>query len=141
MFAEIIEYLNWWKYPVVGEYVKSIVAGNFSISGNTVAPITIAENQWFRISGSLYNDGVYQYSDDLELTDEDFNGEIWLLAIPKSLISIFEEIQAWQSENGKPSAFQSESFGGYSYSRASVDGKPITWQTAFADRLKRWKKV
>ena len=46
--------------------------GDFSVvNGAITPPFDIQENQYFRIVGSVFNDGVYKYTDDLRLIDED----------------------------------------------------------------------
>ena len=43
---------------------------------------------------------------------------------------------------GKESPYTSESFGGYSYTKATdANGAPIGWQKAFASRLNKWRKL
>ena len=62
-------------------FVVSIHEGTFTIDGGKIAPLDfIQENQYFRIVGSVFNDGVYQNTADLVLTDEIFSGsaEIFL---------------------------------------------------------------
>lgn len=140
MLDEILEYLGWWKYPTLGRFVKSIETGSFEISDGVIASVSIADKQYFRIVGSLYNDGVHRADDSLD--NEKFDGQVWLLAIPQSLLLLVEEIRDWQAKSGTPSPFQSESFGGYSYSRASsASGGQVTWRSAFRDRLIPYKKV
>lgn len=110
----------------------------------------IKENQYFRIVGSVFNDGVYKYTDDLELTDEAFHGSIWLMAIPSEFLSLVADIEAWQDKNGSVdsaamSPFYSESFGGYSYSKSagsvSGTGASTTWQTAYKNRLNIYRRI
>ena len=110
--------------------------------------------QYFRISGSIFNDGVWQYSESAtnDMEDETFEGFVWPMAVPKEVSSLLTEINAWIAKyNGSDShadgPFQSESFGGYSYSKAagntSSDGSsadPGTWQNAFRSRLNLWRK-
>ena len=126
--------------------------GTFTIVDGHISGINIAENQYFRIVGSIFNDGVYQYkADGVEgLTDEVFsNGAIWLLAIPKEVINLAVKINAWRAkydsvDSAALSPFNSESFGGYSYSKsgsASNGTNPNAWQSVFADELKRWRKI
>lgn len=107
----------------------------------------IQNKQYFRIVGSVFNDGVYQNIDSLELTDEIFTGAVWLMAIPKDVIDLATEIDAWITEYGDTvnSPFQSESFGGYSYSKANGSSSSgsvnPTWQSVFANQLNRWRKI
>ena len=105
----------------------------------------MSEGQHFRIVGSVFNDGVHQYNDELALTDETFYGEVWALAIPKALLDLVSEIEEWQSKNGEKSAgiYQSESFGGYSYTLKSDSGGngDRSWMGAFSTRLNQWRKL
>lgn len=99
--------------------------------------------------GSVFNDGVYQMTDSLELADEIFDGSIWLMAIPKAFLDLVKEIEDWQKKNGSVdsaamSPFNSESFGGYSYSKGSGksgEGTGTSWQGAYASRLNIWRKL
>ncbi len=113
----------------------------------------LKKGQYFRIIGSIFNDGLYIYGDSIldgdgneaTLQDETFNGEIWLLAPPKAIISLGKEITAWQNKYADQvsSPYASESFGGYSYSKQAItDGIGGTgWQSAFKSRLNRWRKI
>lgn len=127
--------------------------GNFTITSGKLNLDYISYNcmkgQYIRIVGSVFNDGVYKYTDDLELKDETFTGAIWLLAIPQAVINLADEIAEWQTKYGgvdseAMSPYTSESFGGYSYSKngaGSGDGKSGTWQSAFASRMNVWRKI
>lgn len=117
--------------------------GKFEISGGSIAPLDfLQEGQYFRIVGSVFNDGVYQYP-AAYLMDEVFNGAVWAMALPPSIIALAAEIKAYNdSDAGKVSPYTSESFGGYSYTKATdANGSPIGWQKAFASRLNRWRKL
>lgn len=118
--------------------------GTFAIEeGALNVPFLIA-GQYFRINGSVLNDGVYQYP-AAGLTDETFTGEIWPLAIPKALLELVGEIEQWQTTNGKAAdgPYTSESFGGYTYTKAtdSKTGGAVTWESAFRSRLAIWRKL
>ena len=117
--------------------------GTFTISGGSIAPLDfLQEGQYFRIVGSVFNDGVYQYP-ATSLTDEVFEGAVWAMAVPPTLIALSAEIEAYnESDAAKASPYTSESFGGYSYTKATDEnGAPIGWQKAFASRLNRWRKL
>ena len=107
--------------------------------------------QYFRIVDSAVNDGVYQYP-VTTLIDEEFNGAIWGMALPKPFLALLDDIEAWQIKYGAVnsntmSPFNSESFGGYSYSKSSggsgdtAKDKSGTWQGAFGARLAPWRKM
>ena len=117
--------------------------GKFTISGGSIAPLDfLQDGQYFRIIGSVFNDGVHQYPVP-DLTDEVFNGAVWAMAVPPSLIALSTEIEEYnKSDAGKASPYTSESFGGYSYTKATdANGTPISWQKAFASRLNQWRKL
>ena len=121
-----------------------IYSGTFTIKDGGIALPFLANGQYFRICGSVFNDGLHQYPED-DLVDETFNGTIWALAIPKAVIDLADEIQNWQEKNGEASVspYQSESFGGYSYSKATdaETGGAVTWQSAFKKQLSAWRKI
>ena len=118
--------------------------GKYAIKDEKIALPFVQKGQYFRIIGSVFNDGVYQYTDSvaLHLTDETFDGVIWALAIPKAVVKLAEDIEAWEARNAQDTPFVSESFGGYSYSRATnSSGQPAGWQDIFASRLAPYKKL
>ena len=121
-----------------------IYSGTFTIKDGGIALPFLANGQYFRICGSVFNDGLHQYPED-DLTDETFNGTIWALAIPKAVIELADEIGKWQEKNGEAasSPFSSESFGGYSYSKSTdaETGGAVTWQSAFKQQLSAWRKI
>ena len=117
--------------------------GKFEISGGSIAPLDfLQDGQYFRIVGSVFNDGVYQYP-ATSLTDEVFEGAVWAMSLPPDLIALSAEIEEYnKSDAGKPSPFTSESFGGYAYTKATdANGAPIGWKKAFASRLNKYRKL
>ena len=117
--------------------------GKFEISGGSIAPLDfLQEGQYFRIVGSVFNDGVYPYP-ATSLTDEVFEGAVWAMRLPPAVIAIAAEIKAYNdTDAGKASPYISENFGGYGYTKATDEnGAPIGWQKAFANRLAKWRKL
>ena len=131
-------------------YKNDIHIGDWVISNGQISPILDLPTGYIRIVGSRLNDGVHKVS-DLNLVDESFHGGIWIMSPPADFISLVKEIEDWQAKNGKAdsaamSPFQSESFGGYSYSKASgrsSSGSSIvpTWQSVYASRLNRYRRI
>ena len=124
--------------------------GVFHIEDGTIQEEPfLKENQYFRIVGSVFNDGVYKYENDLELVDETFDGAIWAMAVPSEVIALADRIDEWQKKYGavdgmNMSPYNAESFGGYSYSKSgggAGDGSTGTWQKAFASELDLWRKI
>lgn len=120
--------------------------GTYTISGGTLSLPFLQEGQYFRIVGSVFNDGVYAYPlGETEFRDETFTGAIWAMKIPPPVEQLATEIDAWVRKNGEAvvSPYQSESWGGYSYSLKSGGGESgaLSWQSVFAGRLNRWRKL
>ena len=123
--------------------------GKFEILNHALDGVTISTGQYYRIIGSVFNDGVYKRGiDDLALEDEEFNGAVWKMAVPSAFLSLVDEIEDWSAkyltaDSAALSPFVSESFGGYSYSKAgnSTSGDTgASWADAFAKRLNAWRK-
>lgn len=75
------------------------------------------------------------------MIDEIFDGAVWALAVPKAVIALTDEINTWSSKN-QPSGFTSESFAGYSYSKATnASGMAVGWQDVFRRRLNAWRRM
>lgn len=116
----------------------------FTIENGSI-DLPLQEGQYFRIIGSTFNDGVYQYP-TTSLVDEVFRGAVWAMAVPPAVIALSGEIDAWQAQyaDALKSPYVSESFGGYSYTigtgYSSTNTNP-TWQDIFAARLKQWRKI
>lgn len=132
MLETVLMYLNNWF--IVDRYDDT-----YTIEDGGITLPFLVNGQYFRIVGSVFNDGVYQYP--AELTDETFDGSVWALAIPKALLSTVEEITAWTAKNGDSGPYTSESFGGYSYSKATNSkGMAVGWRDVFSAQLAPWKK-
>lgn len=140
MLEEVLRYIN-------NRFERDHLHGLFSVEGGTIDSPSIQEGQYFWVEGSMFNDGLHQHP-DFGMRDEEFEGSIWLLAVPASVVEIAAEIREWQGKNTDitNSPYQSESFGGYSYSKAQggVEGNetpPAAWQTQFGARLRPYRKL
>lgn len=139
MLEQVLMHLkNWFLVP------GGIHEGTYTIEDGGITLPFLANGQYFRICGSVFNDGLHQYPAS-DLKAETFEGNVWALAVPQAVIDLAAEIEAWQKKNGEASVspYQAESFGGYSYSKAtdSASGGAVTWQTAFRSRLNAWRKL
>lgn len=126
--------------------LKDIHPGEYTISNGSIDLPFLLNNQYYRIVGSVFNDGVHKYGDTHDvLTDETFVGAVWAMALPLSVIALSNEIDAWNTQNADilSSPYTSESFGGYSYSKASgvSGGGAFTWKDQFASRLSKWRRL
>ncbi len=140
MLEQVLDYIH-------NYFVKEEHRGKFKIVGGELIVNFLQTNQYFKIGGSVLNDGVFQYP-ATDLQDEEFEGVIYSMAVPRSLLDLTEEIQGWVDKFGEASAspYQSESFGGYSYNKGSVVGNNgksgmVTWQSVFGTRLNAYRKI
>lgn len=122
-------------------FAVDIVPGEYTVNDGEITLPFLAAGQFFRVVGSVFCDGVYRCGDKLP-ADETFDGAIWALAIPPALDAIAVEIEEWKAKNADvlASPYQSESFGGYSYSKGTGSDS-VSWQGVFAKRLNRWRKL
>lgn len=124
-------------------FAVKVHSGDFEVIGGKLSPLDFLQNgQYFRIVGSVMNDGVYRYPYS-GLTDETFSGEIWALAVPPTLIALAADIEEYEKKAKETvSPYTSESFGGYSYTKATdSNGSPLSWEKVFAKRLNKWRKI
>lgn len=137
MLDHVLAYLRNWF--VVGHY-----DGNITIENGEIKNVSLLDGQYFKIVGSILNDGTYKFP-AFTLKDEQFNGSVYALAIPPDLLDLVQEIEGWQEKNGTAASglYQSESFGGYSYTikNGADSSGGFAWQNAFATRLNRWRKI
>lgn len=145
--ADLCTELNNW-------FDRSRYFGSFVIEdgvidlGDLVSDGSLKDGQYFRIIGSTFNDGVYKYPAS-DLIDEVFEGAVWAMAVPPAVIAMQAEIDDWMNKYGEivNNPYQSESFGGYSYSKSSGGGSANngidagSWQNQFRSRLNKWRKI
>lgn len=134
---------NWFDRDNLGRFYH-VESGALSIKDGALLGVDawLKEGQYYRILGSVFNDGLHKQGDDL--ADEDFNGCAYALAVPKEVIALSERISEWQKENASAvqNPYTSESFGGYSYTlKSGNNGAALTWKDAFENELRRWRKL
>ena len=146
MLTQLCQYLRNW-FVIKGK----VACDKFTVAGGTITARRLRlsdflqEGQYYRLEGSVFNDGVHQYgAGDLQ-DEQEFAGTISAMAIPQDVIALDAEISQWIADNAGAinSPFQSESFGGYSYSKGYAGGEAqgVTWQGQFAARLAQWRKI
>ena len=145
MLTELCQELRNW-------FERKKFFGTFTIeSGQIDLPDgSLQSGQYFRIVGSVFNDGVHKYDPESEsqLVDEVFEGAIWSMGVPPAVVDLSERISEWVTKYGDSvsSPYQSESVGGYSYQKAisgqvNAGSSSPTWQSTFASELNRWRKI
>ena len=155
MLSQICRYLrNWFQTTIhLGRY--KIENGVITYEDGKALPLL--DNQYYRIVGSIFNDGVYKYPSQTSptpvLKDETFEGAVWAMAVPKEVIDLAAEIAEWVDKYGGAestvnSPYSSESYDGYSYTKASGGGSESTstpsagdWRSVYGSRLADWRKL
>jgi hypothetical protein len=123
MLTEICAYLhNYFDYERHSGEI-SIVNGVISCNGKE---ITLEEGQYFALFRNRIPLGVFNEVP----ADKKFEGSVWLMDVPKAVLDADKWAKEWNEKYGAAtseanSVFQSESFGGYSYSKdfGSSDNK------------------
>ena len=118
-------------------------------NGALFTPCNLKAGQYFRIIGSTFNDGVYQFPTTALNNDEIFNGAVWGMAVPPDLIDLITEMEVWKTNNAYAlnTPYQSESKADYSYTlKSGADGSGKNSGASalinqFAGRLSRWRKL
>ena len=153
MLYEVCHWLrNWFeREKFIGTF--TIEDGNIRLQyddGQKIGSMNILPNQYIRIINSAYNDGVHRFPCGT-LEDETFDGGVWVMSPPNAFLDIVAEIEAWNAKNGGADGsintpYQSESFGGYSYTKAGSGdsangGSGTSWKDVFGSRLWQWRKL
>lgn len=145
MLATICRELNNWFETEI--YTGQFVIEDGQLQNGIIEDGDLKNGQHFRIVGSIFNDGVYTHPVS-DLRDETFNGAIWCMAVPNEFLELVNDVEKWRDKysGALNSPYQSESFGGYSYSMKgsssySSSSDTITWKTQFKNELNRWRKI
>lgn len=141
MLEQILDFIH-------NYFVRDVYCGEFKISNSVLNVDFLQSGQYFKITGSVFNDGVHQYLND-DLVDEEFHGEVWAMAVPPTVIALAGEVDDWIQKYGDSmnSPYQSESFGGYSYSKGSggsgdsSSANSADWRKIFGSRLNAYRKI
>ena len=117
--------------------------GTFTISDGSISPSNFLQSgQYYRIVGSVFNDGVHRHPAH-DLTDETFDGAVWAMAVPPAVVELLQKIQEFETATANaPTAYISESFGGYTYTKATDEnGLPVGWKSVFRSELNKHRKL
>lgn len=155
--TDISEYCDYCNNYFLKDYIKytDIYTGTFTITNHNFVspPFTLKAGQYFRIKGSDLNDGVYCYTEQslTLLSDEEFNGQVWLMSVPRAFIALCNDVAAWRTKNesidsANMSVFQSETVQGvYSYTKGNGNGGggSASWRDVrvFTDRFNPYRRI
>ena len=117
----------------------------WTLRSGALSPLRgLRPGDWIAVSGSLYNNGVYQLNADCAIpgaVDEHWDGRIWQLSPPADFLALAARISTWAARQGETAAVK-ESFGAYSRELATdSNGRPITWQAYFAQELLPYRRM
>jgi len=129
-------------------FVQYFLEGNIEIENGALIDVDVHCCAYVYITGSAQHNGLYrveQRDDNAVLIDDDapdetFSGCVYLLAPPRGFINLCADVAAWVEKN-PVGGLQSESFGAYSYSRASGAHGAVTWQEQHAERLRVYRRM
>lgn len=145
MLTQICQYLrNWFERDKIFD-TFAVVDGVLTADTVRLSDV-LQDGQYYRIVGSVFNDGVHKWGGTEALTDErSFSGAVWSMAIPPDVVALSKEIPEWIDKYSKilNSPFQSESKADYSYSKSNSGNgaSTVTWQDQFRARLAPWRKI
>ena len=86
MLEQVLRRLNNW-------FLLEIHEGTFTVENGGVTLPFLQKGQYFRIVGSVFNDGLHQYPAE-DLTDESFTGVVWALAVPKAVVTLADAFRS-----------------------------------------------
>lgn len=134
MLYEVMKHIR--DYFPTGEAAE----GTLTIKDGKISLPFLKAGQYFLIEGSTFNDGVHNGTKELQ--DETFTGRVSALRPPSAFLDLVKQIEDFEAKAGQPGPFQSESFGGYSYTRATnASGNIAGWQDVFKTKLNAWRKI
>ena len=122
-------------------------SGQWQVEGQVLVSVdgVVLHAGWVAIHGSAHHDGVWRVDDGVlegcqDLPDEGFYGDVWELYPPYALLKLAQDVAAF--DRARPlQPVQSESFGEYSHTFVSGSHGLLTWQEAFAGRLRPFRRM
>lgn len=121
----------------------------FTIAGGVISPGALFRaGAYIAITGSLFHNGVFLIAEGNVLegaapgvADETFVGRVYFLCPPAGFLDVCQDIAAFIEKTPK-GGYESESFGDYSYTRASgKSGGVLTWKQHFMDDLAQYRRM
>lgn len=153
MLTEVCDYVhNYFESGVAYNDTYEIADGSINLDS------ILKDGQRFKLCGSAMNDGIYTYFHGGEVYDDDgtklvamasetFTGSIVPMNVPVLFTNMVKDIKEWQERNQAiiESPYQSESFGGYSYTKANASGSGgsglLSWKSVFGSKLNAYRKI
>ncbi|MCM1315132.1 MAG: hypothetical protein NC205_01005 [Prevotella sp.] len=125
-----------------------IFYNTYTIHDNIINVDFINNGQYFRITGSSLNNGVYcNDPDDLKrLKNETFTGAVWVMDVPPDFVRLCDEVERFNAKiaelSGNFQGYASESWGGYSYTLpTSAPTFMQEWQHRIKQGMNCYRKI
>ena len=123
-------------------FERGSISDSISISGGVVSPDI--KTAYVYIKGSSYHDGLWEVAASSLVGDsfpaETFDGCVWLLCPPRDFLALCQQVAEFEAKT-PVGALQSESLEGYSYTSANGKNGVLTWQEAFAGKLRHYRRM
>lgn len=118
--------------------------GTWQIQSGTLTPSdALPDEGWVVLEGTACQDGIHQVSKGGVVegaADERWTGRVWLLAPPEDFLALCRQIIDWAAQAPEAGVLR-ESFGAYSRTAVTTGGRPVTWQEAFAQALRPYRRM
>lgn len=116
------------------------IRGTFTFTPDTV-PDGVVNGQYFRVIGSIFNDGVHK-AGDADLAAETFTGQVQPMRVPPAFVALALTITEYDKSIPAGGKYSSQSFNGWSGTLASgADGLPATGIDRYRTEINRWRKL
>ena len=127
---------------------KHIFYDTYNIYDNIFKSDFLCHGQYFRITGSKLNDGIFcNVPEDLKrLRDETFTGSVWAMEVPADFIRLCDDVERFNAKiaelSGNFQGYASESWGGYSYTLpTSAPSYMLDWQRRIRQDMNFYRKI
>lgn len=116
------------------------INGTFELTPDFV-PKGVVSGQYFRVIGSVFNDGVHK-AGDADLAPETFTGMVQPMRVPPAFVALALTITEYDKTVPAGGKYTSQSFNGWSGTLATgADGLPVSGVERYRKEINRWRKI
>lgn len=100
----------------------------------------LAPHQYYKIEGSIFNDGVHEAGE--ALIPEKFHGTVQPMRVPSAFAALAKKIDDYDNALPSGGVYVSQSFNGWSGTMATgADGLPADGKTRYRKEINQWRKI